>query len=52
VSPGVDRLAGGAGDDVLNTVDGSTDDFAIGGEHVTGDTCTIDAGDATGFCEA
>lgn len=48
---GVDRLAGGAGDDVINTVDGSTDDYAAGGEHVTGDTCVVDAGHLTAQCE-
>ena len=42
---GVDRLSGGAGDDTLNTVDGSTDDSVVGGGHVVGDTCVVDAGD-------
>ena len=49
---GIDRLAGGAGDDVLITVDGTTDDFAAGGTHVSGDTCIVNAGDATADCES
>ena len=48
---GVDRLSGDAGDDYLNTVDGSADDFAVGGVHVSGDVCAGD-GDALALCEA
>ena len=48
---GIDRLSGGIGDDTLNTVDGTTDDFLVGGEHVAGDTCTVDPGDSTAQCE-
>jgi hypothetical protein len=48
----VDRLSGDAGDDYLNTVDGSADDYLVGGEHVAGDTCVGDSGDAKALCEA
>lgn len=48
---GVARLSGGPGDDVLIVTDGTGDDFAAGGTHVSGDTCIIDAGDATADCE-
>jgi uncharacterized repeat protein (TIGR01451 family) len=48
---GIDRLTGGPGDDTLNTVDGSADDFAVGGDHVTGDSCVLDPGDAVATCE-
>ncbi|MDP1805829.1 MAG: hypothetical protein Q8K72_11720, partial [Acidimicrobiales bacterium] len=48
---GVDRLSGGPGDDTLNIVDGSGGDFAVGGDHIGGDTCVIDPGDFTVQCE-
>ncbi|HEX8769819.1 MAG TPA: calcium-binding protein [Acidimicrobiales bacterium] len=48
---GVDRLSGGPGDDSLDTVDGSGGDYALGGEHVSGDTCVVDPGDFTAQCE-
>ncbi|MDP1792594.1 MAG: hypothetical protein Q8K63_00545, partial [Acidimicrobiales bacterium] len=48
---GVDRLAGEAGDDNLVVVDGTSNDAAAGGAHVTGDTCTVDPGDAVAQCE-
>jgi uncharacterized repeat protein (TIGR01451 family) len=48
---GIDRLTGGAGDDLLNTVDGGGGDFAVGGDHTTGDTCVVDTGDFTAQCE-
>ena len=47
----VDRLSGGTGDDTLNTVDGTTDDYACGSEHVAGDACTVDPGDSAAQCE-
>ncbi|MDP1818875.1 MAG: hypothetical protein Q8K58_03170 [Acidimicrobiales bacterium] len=49
---GVDRLSGGPGDDRLSIVDGTSDDFAVGGTHVTGDACHVDPGDATAECES
>jgi hypothetical protein len=48
---GVDRLAGGLGDDTLNTVDGSTNDSVVGDGHVVGDTCVADPGDFIARCE-
>jgi uncharacterized repeat protein (TIGR01451 family) len=48
---GVDRLSGDLGDDTLNTVDGSADDYAVGGEHVAGDTCVVDPADSIALCE-
>ena len=39
---GIDRRSGGLGDDTLNTADGSTDDFVVGGDHAAGDTCVVD----------
>jgi len=48
----LDRLSAGPGDDLLNTVDGVADDASVGGEHVAGDVCQIDAGDVVTQCEA
>jgi Tol biopolymer transport system component len=45
---GVDRLAGALGDDYLNTVDGTADDYLVGGEHT--DTCVAD-GEIKVACE-
>ena len=45
---GVDRLSGGLGDDYLNTVDGTADDYLVGGDNT--DTCVGD-GDAKALCE-
>ena len=49
--PGIDRLSGGPGDDTLDTVDGPGGDYAVGGQHATGDTCVVDPGDFTALCE-
>ncbi len=35
----------------LNTVDGSGGDYSVGGEHLAGDTCVVDARDFTAPCE-
>ena len=42
---GIDRLTGDAGDDLVDSSDGAGGDFVIGGPHVTGDMCVLDAGD-------
>lgn len=47
--PGVDYLAGGPGDDTLEDT-GAPGDFLVGGAHVTGDTCTTEAGDSVAQC--
>lgn len=44
---GIDRPAGGHGDDTLNAVDGAGDDYASGGEHLSGDICVVESGDFT-----
>lgn len=42
---GNDRLTGDAGDDLVDAGDGAGGDFVVGGAHVNGDTCILDAGD-------
>ena len=48
---GYDHINGGYGDDNLNSQDGNTGDYLEGAEHVEGDTCTIDPGEAVHSCE-
>lgn len=42
---GIDRLTGDAGDDLVDASDGAGGDFVVGGSHVNGDMCILDAGD-------
>lgn len=51
VGDGTARLSGGNGDDTLAVADGAAGDYAVGGAHVTGDTCRIDQGDFVAQCE-
>ena len=47
----LDFLVGNEGDDTLNAQDGDTGDVLEGNDHLNGDTCTVDPGDAVSTCE-